>query len=171
MNLFGDVEPDRINRPDAELLYKLYPRKVAPRDAIKKIEKALQRLREELKRECPQLPDEYAARYAWLVERVKMFAASPAGRSGTFTPHPATWFNQSRYLDDPSEWYRRNGHERANGIERGCQVLDEANRIAEERENQGYQRDAGQGVRGHGEERAGCRSDPRDFRPVNNRVH
>ncbi len=23
-----------------------------------------------------------------------------------FVPHPATWFNQERYLDDPKEWQR-----------------------------------------------------------------
>ena len=40
----------------------------------------------------------------FLLERTLLFAGSAAGNKGTFTPHPATWFNQERYLDDEQEW-------------------------------------------------------------------
>jgi hypothetical protein len=43
---------------------------------------------------------------AWLLARVKAFAVSPAGRAGQYTPHPATWFAQARFDDDPAEWSR-----------------------------------------------------------------
>src|SRR6476620_8160014 len=37
-------------------------------------------------------------------ERTLAFARSPAGNRGNLTPHPATWFNQGRYDDNPTEW-------------------------------------------------------------------
>ena len=40
----------------------------------------------------------------FLLERTKLFAASPDGNKGKFTPHPATWFNRESYLDNEQEW-------------------------------------------------------------------
>jgi hypothetical protein len=81
----------RITADDIESVYRAYPRKVARGAALKAIEGALNRL---------ESPDPVA----YLISKAKAFAESEAGNKGKFTPHPATWFNQSRYLDDPKEW-------------------------------------------------------------------
>lgn len=74
-------------------LYQAYPRREGKGAALKAIEKALQ---------AAGIPFEQ------LLERVKKFASSPAGNAGRFVPHPATWFNQRRFEDDPKEWSRAN---------------------------------------------------------------
>lgn len=38
-----------------------------------------------------------------IIQAAAEFAASPKGR-GEFVPHPATWLNQERWLDDRSAW-------------------------------------------------------------------
>lgn len=49
---------------------------------------------------------------AWLLERTKAYAASPAGKASDqpgdlrYVPHPASWLNAGRYADDPAEWQR-----------------------------------------------------------------
>lgn len=84
-------------------IYKEYPRHLQRAKALKAIEKAISRLARQEK-----LSDVDAAEriYSAVVE----FAKSPAGQKGEFTPYPATWFNQDRYLDDHAEWYRENGN-------------------------------------------------------------
>ena len=56
----------------------------------------------------------------WLVEVTRQFAASPAGRAGQFTPHPATWLNEGRYDDDQTEWSKNgsdtNGSKRTHAV-------------------------------------------------------
>lgn len=84
----------------ASSIYALYPRKVAKDAALKAIDKALKAI---------AARNGVADPAAWLLERVKMFASSPAGQAGRFTPHPATWFNGGRYDDDLAEWQRGNG--------------------------------------------------------------
>jgi uncharacterized protein YdaU (DUF1376 family) len=86
---------------DLELIYQEYPRRVGKRAALAAIKLALSRLEKDEYRGKP-LTREQAI--AGLKNRVVMFAQSAAGRRGSFTPHPATWFNKSRYLDDPKEW-------------------------------------------------------------------
>jgi hypothetical protein len=81
-------------------IYNLYPRHLGKRAAIVAIEKTLRRLKLELKNEGINVGDEVE----WLKERVSAFAESSAGKRGNFTPHPSTWFNQGRYLDDQGEW-------------------------------------------------------------------
>ena len=81
-------------------IYDAYPRKVGKAAALKAIEKALQVI---------------AARgeadpVAWLLARVEAFARSPAGQQGTYTPYPASWFNQGRYDDADAEWNRKETH-------------------------------------------------------------
>ena len=44
--------------------------------------------------------------FDWLLKRTELFASSISGKKGVFTPHPATWFNQDRFDDDPAEWNR-----------------------------------------------------------------
>lgn len=43
---------------------------------------------------------------AWLLGRVRAFAASPAGNAGGYTPHAPGWFEAGRYDDDPAAWER-----------------------------------------------------------------
>lgn len=85
---------------DTEEIYALYPRKVAKRAAIKSISFALTRLHDG---EAGQAMS-WASAGILLIEATAKFAQSFAGTRGTYTPHPTTWFNQARYLDDPKEW-------------------------------------------------------------------
>lgn len=95
--------------PEREL-YNLYPRHVAPRMAERAITKALARLTEGIEqldlreRNTKHSVDRDA--FTFLKEALLCFASSPAGNRAQYTPHPATWFNGSRYLDDPDEWFR-----------------------------------------------------------------
>jgi len=70
-------------------IYDLYPRKVARPVALRAIMKAM----------VKHGPTK-------LLERTKAYAASRIGQDPQFTPHPATWFNQERFNDDPSTWAR-----------------------------------------------------------------
>lgn len=87
----------------AEEIYNLYPRHVGKKEAIRSIEKALGRLFKET-----------GNGVGWLKGKVQRFANSPAGNRGIYTPYPATWFNQSRYLDDEAEWELMTEKEEAN---------------------------------------------------------
>lgn len=77
-------------------MYDAYPRKVGRAAALKSIKKALNRIAK----------GGYSAEQSieFLLDRVACFAASPAGQKGQYTPHPSTWFNQDRFLDDEQEW-------------------------------------------------------------------
>ena len=70
-----------------ERLYQAYPRKVAPKKAKEKIEIALR-----------------DNDYEYLKEKVELYAKSINGTDKQFVPHPATWFHQERFNDDPKEW-------------------------------------------------------------------
>lgn len=77
----------------AENMYEEYPRKVAKRYAISKIMAAIHNGNDPVK----------------MLEATKKFAASWRGCTSDdlrFCPHPATWFNQERFNDDPSTWVR-----------------------------------------------------------------
>ena len=93
-------------KPDSEKIYRAYPRKIGKAAAIRAINSAFHRL---IAGESQEPMDGLAAN-EFLTRAVESFARSPAGNSERFTPHPATWFNQSRYLDDPNEWHRSNGN-------------------------------------------------------------
>jgi hypothetical protein len=103
-------EPSKSIKPDSfalEELYSLYPRKVGKANAIKAIVKAIARLYSSEKPTAERWIDfGRCGPVAWLRERIRLFASSPKGQAGDYTPHPATWFNQSRYLDDDREWFR-----------------------------------------------------------------
>lgn len=77
-------------------LYQAYPRHVAKFAALKAIAKAVRTL---------SVTQGEAAARETIYQAVRSFAASPAGNRGQFTPHPSTWFNQGRYMDDPAEWF------------------------------------------------------------------
>jgi len=78
-------------------VYAGYPRKVGRAKALTAIAKALIMIQK--RKNVPDTAE-------WLLDRVRAFAASPAGQAGQFTPHPTTWFNQGRYDDDEAEWSR-----------------------------------------------------------------
>ncbi len=78
------------SRGECEEIYAAYPRKVAKPEALKAIEKAISR----------------GTDFAGLLARTKLYA-SLVDSDPRFIPHPATWFNQERFNDDPATW--RNG--------------------------------------------------------------
>lgn len=93
-----------------EEIYKIYPRHIGKGVALKSIQKAIKRLPLELRIEgkvVDNLND-------WIKEKTAQFANSPSGQRGIFTPYPSTWFNQSRYLDDPKEWELMSDREEEN---------------------------------------------------------
>lgn len=81
------------------LIYSIYPRKIARIAAMKAIAKAARILAKD------QHITELEAR-RWLYKSTKAYANSPAGQNPErqLIPHPSTFFNQGRYLDDPQEW-------------------------------------------------------------------
>lgn len=87
----------------AAAIYEQYPRKEGRRAALKAIEAALKRL---VIGEAPQAAMMPAEAKALLLQKVGSYACSPAGRNSDRTkiPHPTTWFNGSRYLDDEACW-------------------------------------------------------------------
>jgi hypothetical protein len=81
-----------IARSEDLAIYDAYPRKVGREAALKAIAKAQQQIDA-----------------SKLLERVQRYAAATSRWSDTdkrFIPHPATWFNQGRYADDPQTWNR-----------------------------------------------------------------
>lgn len=87
----GHAKIARFSPSEIESIYAEYPRKVGRGSALKQIKAALLRL-------------EHDDPVGYLIAVTKEFAKSPAGQRGTFTPHPSTFYNDSRYLDDPEEW-------------------------------------------------------------------
>ena len=71
----------------AESVYEAYPRKVGRPVALRAIEKALTTTDHET-----------------LLKATVAYAEARRGQDQQFTPMPATWFNQQRYLDEPSTW-------------------------------------------------------------------
>jgi hypothetical protein len=95
----SDKNKEKVYKPkkdEVEAIYSAYPRKIGKKAAMEKIRIALQGLHEEKGDD----------NFAYLLDRTRKFAQSPAGKRGEFTPHPSTWFNQGRYMDDPNEWHR-----------------------------------------------------------------
>lgn len=92
--------------PDAEAIYALYPRKVGRAAALKAIEKAIAS-------NPPQMVYERTKAYALAVQ-------SWSEHDQQFIPHPATWYNQERFHDDPSTWERKS----PNATPPGCTPID-----------------------------------------------
>lgn len=76
------------------LLYQAYPKKVGKGAAKKSIEKALKKTQFDVLLDA-------VTEYAKACESIQV------GRE--FIPYPATWFNQERWDDDRTEWWRGNG--------------------------------------------------------------
>ena len=71
----------------AESVYEAYPRKVGRPVALRAIARALTTTDHET-----------------LLKATVAYAEARRGQDQQFTPMPATWFNQQRYLDEPSTW-------------------------------------------------------------------
>lgn len=80
---------DRIaeQRDQAEKIYEAYPKKVGKPKAITSILSALEKFDFDL-----------------ILSRTVLYARSRVGEDPQYTAHPATWFNQHRFNDDPSTW-------------------------------------------------------------------
>lgn len=68
-------------------IYELYPRQIGKPMALKSIEKALR-----------------THSLDFLKQRTEAYAKACIGKDPQFIPHPATFFNQERFNDDPSTW-------------------------------------------------------------------
>jgi hypothetical protein len=100
-------EPAPKHRKESSLLckareiYDVYPRKIGKPHALKAIKLALKK-----------------TPYAILLQRTKdyhkIICECLSRDSGVvhFVPHPATWYNQERYKDDPSTWELHPGNMR-----------------------------------------------------------
>jgi hypothetical protein len=95
-------------------IYAAYPRREGRRKALQSIERAIQRI---LTAENKTLADagiliaHEDRAVSFLIDAVKEFALTPAGNRGLYVPHPTTWFNQSRYLDDRNQWWNASKEE------------------------------------------------------------
>ncbi len=78
--------PAQTNFCRDEDIYGSYPRKVGKPAALQAIRRAVV---------------EHGADF--IEERTKLFATT-CNAETRFIPHPATWFNQQRYADDPATW-------------------------------------------------------------------
>lgn len=74
---------------DAEKIYQVYPRKVGKPAAIRAIISSLKRTGTTIE-ECFAL--------------VSKYSKAKEAEDPQFIPHPSTFFNQDRYLDDPVTW-------------------------------------------------------------------
>jgi hypothetical protein len=77
-----------VSDADVVNIYNAYPLKKGKPSAIRAIRKALKKIDA-----------------ATLLERTKAFAEARKGDLA-FCPHPATWFNDERFNDDPATWQR-----------------------------------------------------------------
>ena len=78
----------------AEAIYAAYPKRVGRPAALRAIRRALVK-----------------HAFDYLLERTRLYAKT-CNAPSEFIPHPATWFNQERFNDDPTTWRRTVG---ANG--------------------------------------------------------
>lgn len=83
------TQAEAEEKADAEKIYEAYPRKVGRPKAIAEIIKALKIITT-----------------ADLLAKTQAFAKAQVGADAQFIPHPATWFHQERFNDDPSTWIR-----------------------------------------------------------------
>jgi hypothetical protein len=86
----ADADADAESRSKEEEIYLVYPRHEGKPSALRAIHNAL----------CN------GSTFEFLLERTQAYAATRAPRD-KFTPLPATWFNDQRFNDDPSEWSRK----------------------------------------------------------------
>ena len=116
----SDIVFTKVNTHPVSALeiYKAYPRKVAKPAALRAIEKAMM-----------------IRPAAELLKLTVAFAATQI-KNDPFTPHPATWFNQQRFADDPETWICRNGRDSLSPAERRQAEIHQANREYHERKRE-----------------------------------
>ncbi len=81
------VTPPPPPEPNAIEIYDSYPKKVARKDALDAIGKAMKKTK----------PSE-------LLRLTLQYAVAVAGSDPQFIPYPATWYNGERYNDDQRTW-------------------------------------------------------------------
>jgi hypothetical protein len=79
--------PKRDLTAEAQAIYDAYPRKVGKPEGLKAIRRQLS-----------------SHSLEFLFGCTRRYAIARAGQDQNFTPHPATWFNQQRFNDDPATW-------------------------------------------------------------------
>jgi len=72
-------------------VYEAYPRKVGRPVALKAIQRALKK-----------------HGFKLVMEKTVAYARSRWQQDPKFTPYPATWYNQERYMDAPETWANGN---------------------------------------------------------------
>lgn len=90
-DFFGGEQVTHSYESQAAEIYDSYPLKVGKPKAIISIIKAIKKWS-----------------FHYVLQRTQLFA-STIGDRREFVPHPATWFNQHRFNDEPSTWERKSG--------------------------------------------------------------
>lgn len=100
----------------AEQIYDAYPLKVGRPKAVEAILKAMR---------------DHSPEY--LLERTREYSRIRDGDM-EFVPHPATWFNQKRYENDPSTWVRSSNGNGKNGhaLPYGLMSMEEIRKLNEQ---------------------------------------
>jgi hypothetical protein len=124
----SQVRHRELTNEQTHAIYLDYPRRVAPKRANDAISKAASRLL--AGEDVPPTGPLSSIRevYEYLCRRVRLFRDSADGQAGKFTPHPATWFNDHRYLDDEAEWNRddRTGGRKHEHVSRSRRNIESA---------------------------------------------
>jgi len=113
----------RCASTDSEIFpkaYQQYPRHEAKRAANKSWYTAVVRTATEQKQTFAEIED-------FIYQRVMTYAAccKRVGKEKKFIPHMATWLNQDRFMDDPSEWAVQGN--RSEYVNKGQQRQDASN--------------------------------------------
>ena len=95
---------------DFEQWWSVYPLKVGKGDAWKAWPKAV--LNVQQVRSISKV-----AAVEFLVAITKVFADSPAGNAGRYTPHGSTWLNGNRFDDDTTSWERESAAMNHQGLQ------------------------------------------------------
>lgn len=111
------LQPEQVQAVNE--LYQSYPRKVGKEAALKAIAKAIKKVPSD---QLLKATRDYAAATARWPEDAKQFI-----------PHPATWFNQGRYEDDPKEWERKERPNGGNGSGGALRLMLEQLKLIKER--------------------------------------
>jgi hypothetical protein len=95
-----------LNESDrqADEVWKFYPRKQGKKTALTKIKAAIKR-----------------HGYEKILEATEAYGKARENEDPCFTPMPHTWFNQERFLDDPSTWVVKPRQETSG---KGCRAAD-----------------------------------------------
>lgn len=111
-----NIKIKRYSESDIDQIYQAYPRDAKPLKARESINRALNYLAMEKNLDDP---------VAHLLKKTKVFAQSPAGNKGEYTPYPTTWYDEHRFLEDPDEWFKtkgKNGNEESSAYTPGSDI-------------------------------------------------